>query len=38
MKNIAIERKFVKPSSISEYLKCPICLDVYRDAVRLYCG
>lgn len=33
-----IERKFVKPSSISDHLKCPICFDVYHDAMRLYCG
>lgn len=30
-------RKFVKPSSISESLKCIICSDVYVQATRLYC-
>ena len=38
MQTEPIERKFVRPGLISEHLKCPICLDVFAEATRLFCG
>lgn len=33
-----LERKFAKPTLISKHLYCPICIEVYLDATRLFCG
>ena len=33
-----IERKFTKPAEISKHLFCPICIEVFLDPTRLFCG
>ena len=33
-----IERKFTKPCTISNYLKCSICFEVFLDPIKLSCG
>ena len=32
------ERKFINKNTISSYLHCPICQEVFYDPFRLTCG
>ena len=32
------DRRFMKPKSISTFLKCSICYEIYYEPLRLFCG
>jgi hypothetical protein len=33
-----LQRRWVKPTSINQYLYCSICTEIFRDPYRLSCG